>query len=121
LDQARRSLPPSPTQLEDWVRLADLEYHQAMLSEAEGHYEQALEVVVRGLSLPGIDKTLEGLRLYLLGADLFRRSRDYQQAQAWAQRGVALSTHFATPEAQQLRSRAMYMLALLSSLQRLQK
>ncbi len=119
LEQARRPLPAVPTAPADSVRVADLEYHQATVFELQGDYERALEMVVHGLTLSGVEKTIEGLRLYLMGADIFRRQGKYQEAQSWVQRSVALSTHFSGSEAQQLRSRAMYMLALLASLQRL--
>jgi predicted ATPase len=119
LDKARQMLPAKPVESEDVTRLADLEYHRATVFETMGAYDRASEVVERGLSLPNVERTLGGARLYLIGADLFRRQNDYQQARAWAQRSVALSARFPGQESQHIRSRAMYMLALLASLKRL--
>jgi tetratricopeptide (TPR) repeat protein len=119
LDEARQMLPAEPAEFVDIAHLADLEYHRATVFESMGAYAQALEVVERGLNLPGVERTLGGARLYLIGADLFRRKNEYQQARAWAQRSVALSARFPGQESQYVRSRAMYMLALLASLQRM--
>ena len=103
----------------DVAHLADLDYHEAAILEAQGDYARALSVVERGLALPDIGQTLEGARLYLIGADLYRRQRAYAQARVWATRAVALATGFRSQEGQQVRSRATYMVALLASLQRL--
>jgi class 3 adenylate cyclase len=119
LDEARHMLPAEPMESEDVARFANLEYHRATVFEAMGAYARALEVVEHGLSLPGVERTLGGAKLYLIGADLFRRQNAYQQARAWAQRSVALSARFPGQDSQYIRSRAMYMLALLASLQRM--
>ncbi|MBN1872647.1 MAG: AAA family ATPase [Anaerolineae bacterium] len=119
LRQAREMLPLEPTATEDVARMADLEYHEATALEAQAEYDAALVVVERGLDLPGVGQMLEGARLYLLGADLYRRRNNFTQANTWAQRSIALTARLPGPEAQQLRSRAMYMMALLASLRRL--
>lgn len=121
LAEARQMLP-SEADVErpvDVAHLADLDYHEAAILEAQGDYARALSVVERGLALPDIGQTLEGARLYLIGADLYRRQRAYAQARVWATRAVALATGFRSQEGQQVRSRATYMVALLASLQRL--
>ena len=119
LHEARQMIPAEPTDPTDIAHLADLDYHEAAVLEAEGDYEGALAVVERGLRLAGIGEMLEGARLYLMGADLFRRQRGYDKARAWASRAIALSARFSGQDAQQVRSRAMYMIALLASLKRL--
>ena len=73
------------------------------------------------MALSGVGRMLEGARLYLIGADLYRRQREYEKARIWATRAVALAARFRTHEGQQVRSRATYMVALLASLQRLKR
>ncbi len=119
LYEARQMLPTDPTDPVDIGRLADLHYHEAAVLEAQGDYKQALEVVEQGLRLPNIEHTLEGARLYLMGAGLFRRQKGYDMAKDWANRCIQLAARFQGREAQQIRSRGMYMVALLASLQRL--
>ena len=126
LSNARQMLPAESTDSADLdsvdlARLADLDYHEAMVLEAQGLYAQALVVVERGLALSGVGRMLEGARLYLIGADLYRRQREYEKARVWATRAVALAARFRTQEGQQVRSRATYMVALLASLQRLKR
>jgi tetratricopeptide (TPR) repeat protein len=119
LHQAREMLPPEPTAPGDIANLAALDYQEATVLESQGEYASALAVVERGLALPGVASMLEGARLYLIGADLYRRQRAYDQARAWANRAVALAARFQDQRARRVRSRAMYMVALLASLQRL--
>jgi len=118
LGHARQMLPVESDDPVDLARLAYLDYHEAMVLEAQGQYEEALVVVERGLALFGVGRMLEGARLYLIGADLYRRQREYDKARLWATRAVALATRFRTQAGQQVRSRATYMVALLASLQR---
>ncbi len=119
LSAARAMLPAEPLDLEDIARLADLDYHEATALEARGDYALALAVVERGLAHSGVERTLGGARLRLIGADLFRRQQDYEKARVWATRAIALATRFPNQEGQRVRSRATYMVALLASLQRL--
>ena len=119
LEAARALLPITPATPEEIAQLAEIIYRKAVVFEAQGEYDHAAAAVEEGLALPDVQQALVGARLYLLGADLFRRKNDYLQAQQWAQRSSALCARFPGPEAQQLRSRAMYMLALLASLRRL--
>jgi len=119
LSAARAMLPVEPEDADTIARLADLDYHEATALEARGDYAPALAVVERGLARSGVERTLGGARLYLIGADLFRRQQDYGQARVWATRAIALATRFPNPEGQHVRSRATYMVALLASLQRL--
>ncbi|MBN2005968.1 MAG: AAA family ATPase [Anaerolineae bacterium] len=120
IDAARRMLPASPEAAEDIARLADLDSHEAAALEAQGEYERALSVVARGLALPDVMDTLEAARLYLMGSGLYRRQKDYDTAREWANRSLTLTGLFSQrEEAHHIRSRAMYMIALLSSLQRL--
>jgi class 3 adenylate cyclase len=119
LNAARGMLPAEPVSLDDIARLADLDYHEATALEARGDYAPALAVVERSLARPGVERTLGGARLYLIGADLFRRQQDYEKARVWATRAIALATRFPNQEGQHVRSRATYMVALLASLQRL--
>jgi len=119
LNAARAMLPAEPENPDDIARLADLDYHQATALEARGDYAPALAVVERGLARSGVERTLGGARLYLIGADLFRRRQDYEKARVWATRAIALATRFPNQEGQHVRSRATYMVALLASLQRL--
>jgi len=119
LNAARAMLPAEPVNQDDVARLADLDYHEATALEARGDYVPALAVVERGLARPGVERTLGGARLYLIGADLFRRRQDYDKARVWATRAIALATRFPNQEGQHVRSRATYMVALLASLQRL--
>ncbi len=119
LSAARAMLPAGSTAVEDIVKMADLDCHEAIVLEAQGEYARALTVVERGLSLPEVESTLSGARLYLIGAGLYRRRQDYETARTWANRAVALAARFPDQEGQQVRARAMYMVALLASLQRL--
>lgn len=119
LSAARAMLPAEPSDPEDVARLADLDYHEATALEARGDYTPALAVVERGLARSGVERTLGGARLHLIGADLFRRQQDYDKARMWATRAIALATRFPNQEGQHVRSRATYMVALLASLQRL--
>ncbi len=119
LNAARAMLPAEPENPDDIARLADLDYHEATALEARGDYAPALAVVERGLARSGVERTLGGARLYLIGADLFRRQQDYEKARVWATRAIALATRFPNQEGQHVRSRATYMVALLASLQRL--
>ncbi len=120
LDAARKMLPASPENAEDIARLADLDSHEAAVLEAQGEYERALSVVARGLALPDVADSIEAARLYLMGAGLYRRQKEYDTAREWANRSLALTARFPQrEEAHHIRSRAMYMIALLSSLQRL--
>ncbi|OQA95589.1 MAG: Adenylate cyclase 2 [Chloroflexi bacterium ADurb.Bin222] len=119
LNAARAMLPAEPENPDDIARLADLDYHEATALEARGDYAPALAVVERGLARSGVERTLGGARLYLIGADLFRRRQDYEKARVWATRAIALATRFPNQEGQHVRSRATYMVALLASLQRL--
>ncbi len=119
IQAAREMLPEAPTSPEESDQLADLDYHEAAVLEAQALYDAALAVVERGLALPGVQETLAGARLQLMGADLYRRQTDYATARAWADRAVALAAQFEGQAAHQIRSRAMYMVALLASLQRL--
>jgi predicted ATPase len=100
------------------ARAASLDYREAMVLEAQGRYRDALDVVQHGLDLPDVMATLACARLYLVGADLHRRLRDYDQARSWANRAVAISSTSSEPDARQVRSRATYMVALLASLAR---
>jgi len=77
--------------------------------------------VVRGLALPGVRETVEGARLWLVGADLQRRLRNYAGARVWADRALAACPPATDADSQQVRSRAMTMVALLASLQRLEE
>lgn len=119
IQAAREMLPDAPTDPAEIEQLAALDYHEAAILEAQGLYEAAMGVVQHGLKLPGIQEMLAGARLYLRGADLYRRQTDYETARAWADRAIALASNFESQEAQQVRSRTMYMVALLASLQRL--
>ncbi len=119
LNAARGMLPAEPEAPEDIARMADLDYHEAMALEARGDYAPALAVTERGLARPGAEQTLGGARLYLIGADLYRRRQDYEKARVWATHAITLATRFSDQEGQQVRSRATYMVALLASLQRL--
>ncbi|MFN2110983.1 MAG: ATP-binding protein, partial [Anaerolineae bacterium] len=121
LNAARAMLPAETTDPDDIARLADLDYHEATALEARGEYAPALAVVERALARPGVERTLGGARLYLIGADLFRRQQDYDKARVWATRAIALATRFRDQEGQHVRSRATYMVALLASLQRLKR
>jgi predicted ATPase len=121
LGEARKMLPAESTDAVDLAHLADLDYHEAMVLEARGQYAQALTVVERGLALSDVGRMLEGARLYLIGADLYRRQREYEKARVWATRAMALAARFRNQEGQQVRSRATYMVALLASLQRLKR
>lgn len=121
LQQARQMLPANPVDASEIAVVADLDYHQAAVLEAQGDYAGALFVVERGLAMPDVDRALEGARLYLMGADLYRRQKNYDKARLWANRAIALAAHFRGQEALQVRSRAMYMVALLASLQRLKR
>ncbi len=116
---ARTMLPAEPTDSEDIARLADLDYHEAIVLEAQGEYARALTVVERGLALPGVERMLGGARLLLSGAGLYRRQQEYEKARVWASRAIALAARFPNQEGQQVRSRATYMVALLASLQRM--
>ena len=119
LADARKMLPEVPTEAEDSARLADLDYHEAAVLEAQGDYAHALEIVERGLHWPGVGGTLECARLYLVGAGLYRRQKDYDRAREWVNRSLTLTAQFPDAgRARHIRSRAMYMVALLSSLQR---
>ncbi|HNT76988.1 MAG TPA: AAA family ATPase [Anaerolineae bacterium] len=119
LNEARRMIPPEPRDARDVACLADLDYHEAALLEAQGEYARALGVVERGLDLPGVEGTLECARLYLVGAGLYRRQKEYDQAREWANRSLEMTALYPDMErAHQIRSRAMYMIALLASLQR---
>ncbi len=54
----------------------------------------------RGLSLPGIEKTVEGASLYLMGAGLFHRQGKYTEEERWASRSARLAQNspVMTPE-----------------------
>lgn len=118
----------APVRDRDVARFAHLDYREAMILEAQGRYGDALEVVKRGLARPGIDAAqgsgkCTAAQLYLVGADLLRRLRDYGQARVWAGRALALSAPTEGQDLaglQHIRYRTMYMLALLASLERLQ-
>lgn len=121
LHQAREMLladEASPTRV---ARLADLDYHEAAALEALCAYDQAFSVVEQGLNLPEVETTLEGARLYLMGASLLRRQKSYARAREWAEKSAALANDLTGEGAQQVHSRAMYMVALLASLQRLRR
>jgi tetratricopeptide (TPR) repeat protein len=119
LNEARRMIPLEVRDARDVARLADLDYHEAALLEAQGEYARALGVVERGLQLPDVEGTLECARLYLVGAGLHRRQKKYDLAREWANRSLEMTAHYPDVErAHQIRSRAMYMIALLASLQR---
>ena len=102
------------------ARVAGLDCREATVLEGQGRYREALEIVERGLAIPGVAQMVEGARLSLVGADLQRRLRKYGQARVWAGRALAMCQQSSDAEAQQVCSRAMYMVALLSSLERLQ-
>ena len=102
------------------ARTANLDYREATVLEAQARYSEALGIVVRGLDLPGVSETIEGARLWLVGADLQRRLKNYKTARAWAGRALDACPQSPDTEAQQVRSRAMTMMALLASLQRLE-
>jgi tetratricopeptide (TPR) repeat protein len=121
LHQAREMLSADETSPTTVARLADLDYHEAAALEALCAYDQAFAVVERGLNLPEVEATLEGSRLYLMGASLLRRKKSYARAREWAEKSAALANALASEGAQQVHSRAMYMVALLASLQRLRR
>ncbi|MBN1247801.1 MAG: DUF2791 family P-loop domain-containing protein [Anaerolineae bacterium] len=102
---------------------AELDYREAVVLEAQGRYAEALRRVVRGLACPEAAGTVWAARLYLVGAGLQRRLHDYAQAGAWATEALSLAgpPSSGDPDMQQLRSRAMTMLALLASLARLEQ
>ncbi len=121
LHQAREMLladEPSPDRVAD---LADLDYHEAAALEALCAYDQAFSVVEQGLNLPEVEVTLEGARLYLMGASLLRRQKSYARAREWAEKSATLANDLTGEDAHQVHSRAMYMVALLASLQRLRR
>lgn len=99
--------------------LAELDSREATVLEAQGRYAEALRIVERGLASSGVQRSLAKARLYLVGADLQRRMRNYSRARNWADRALALAPPSVDPDAQQVRSRAMTMVALLASLARL--
>jgi class 3 adenylate cyclase len=121
LHQAREMLLADETSPASVARLADLDYHEAAALEALCAYDQAFSVIERGLNLPEVGATLEGARLYLMGASLLRRKKSYARAREWAEKSAALANDLAGEGAQQVHSRAMYMVALLASLQRLRR
>ncbi|MBN1876370.1 MAG: tetratricopeptide repeat protein [Anaerolineae bacterium] len=116
LAQARAHLPQYP-QNDDITQLAHIEYHTASILEAQGQYQAAFDIVQRGLALPGITETLEGARLYLMGAGLHHRQGNYTQEEKWAERCAMLATKIANDEALRIQARAFYLLAYLASLQ----
>jgi len=116
LEAARALLPAVPTEPEDILHLADLEYHIASALESQGHYDVAFEAVQRGLNLNGVQKSQEGAQLTLMGANLFFRQGHYEKAQAWASESAALAAQFPGVGAQRIRARALYQLAYIVSL-----
>ncbi len=119
LRRARQMLPAAPERREDVQRTAELLYDEATALEAQAAYEAALASVEQGLALPGVAASLVGAKLYLLGADLHRRCGNFERANGWVQQALTLTARLPDVEAQQVRARAMYMVALLASLRRL--
>ncbi len=84
--------------------------------EALGRYDEAFAIVRRGLSFPPLEKTLEGAQLMLIGAGLYHRRGQIEEAEAWAERSSAIATSHEGEEATRIHARALYLRAILASL-----
>ena len=115
LGAARKLLPSAPTTQDESKQLADIEYHSASVLESQGHYPEAFAAVNRGLALPGVEDTLEGARLYLMGAGLYHRLGQATSSESYANKSIKLSTFFSTNESHKIQARALYLLAFLAS------
>lgn len=117
LEETQALLPPSPTQPADLLFLAHLEYHRAEILKIRGEYEKAIEVVKRGLALPLTEESLEGARLFLVGAGLYHAQGEIEKADVWAQKSATLAREFPSTEARKVEAYSLFLLASLAYLQ----
>ncbi len=80
--------------------------------EALEHYASALfRWLGRGPSYVGeAEPTIELVRIYLFGAELYYRQSKYDEAVSWCQKSLDVASQIKTREGQQARGRACYLL-----------
>ncbi len=111
-------LPSPPVELETMQKFAHGCYHIASALEALGRYEVAFTTIRRGLALPPVSNTLEGAQLMLIGAGLYYRQGQVEQAEAWARRSSEIAQTLADDEDEEVRkvqARALYLRAVFAS------
>jgi len=91
-------------------RLAELYRKMATAHEANGEYAAALEWLDRGLGLPGIERLIEGARLYLRGDGVFFRQAEYDRARDWCVRGLEIAAQIGGRVGQEVLARGHYLM-----------
>jgi len=117
LEQAEQWLPTSHSTAQEVSCAAHLKYHTAAILKVQGNYEAAFKAVEDGLTLPGVEETLEGAQLYLMGAGLFHRQGKYAEEENWASHSAILAKAIPGNEALKVLAQDLYLLAYLASRQ----
>ena len=99
LEAARTVIEAQPPSSGRDRRLAELYRKTAEAYEPRGDYAAAFDWLKQGLSISGIEDTVEGARLYRLGAGVFYRQGENALASEWCEKSLGTAERLGDEEA----------------------
>jgi tetratricopeptide (TPR) repeat protein len=101
---------------EPWLHTADLSRKIADVYERQSEHDDAFIWINKGLEQIATSKpSLERAKLYLLGAGLYHRKGDNQEAIEWCDYSIADSKSLSSDEAVQAQAQAFYLLGAIEA------
>jgi len=113
LNKAQALVEAQPPTSERDRRLAELYRGMAEAQQAKGDYDDAFVWLKRGLELPGITSSIEGARLYLMGAGIFHRQGKNDRAVEWCRAGLEIAERVEGPTGREVLARGNYLLGTI--------
>jgi len=108
---ARKIVEGERPSVDQYRHLADLCRKTADVYEKRSEYDTAFEWLEKGLRyLDEKEATIEAARIYLLGAGVYFRQGKNEEAIAWCERSLAVSSQIRVREAGQAMGQAYYLL-----------
>ncbi|MFQ5612469.1 MAG: tetratricopeptide repeat protein [Anaerolineae bacterium] len=106
---ARKLVESEPRSIDQLRHLAELCRKTADVYERRSEYDRAFEWLEKGLNFLDEDEpTIEAARIYLLGAGVYQRQGNNEEAIAWCQKSLASASQIKTREGQQTVAQAYY-------------